>query len=130
MESEFEVVDDIVYEFMIFDKRNDFHFCTAVGTEEGVYLIDFGRNLDPAFGGHMAVLFLNDQRVGGESDSGLMHFSSVGIGVRTVVTNQQPLLSSIIFFCFRKSIFERKYEILAYNISIMERRTERKEIKL
>ena len=37
MESEFEVVDDIVYDFMIFDKSNEFHFCTAVGAENGVY---------------------------------------------------------------------------------------------
>jgi len=37
LESEFEVVDDIVYDFMIFDKSNDFHFCTAVGAEKGVY---------------------------------------------------------------------------------------------
>ena len=80
MESEFEVVDDIVYDFMIFDKSNDFHFCTAVGTEDGVYLIDFADHLSPAFGGHMAVLFLNDQRVGG-IDTGLTHLSSVGIGV-------------------------------------------------
>jgi hypothetical protein len=34
----------------------------------------------------MAVLFLNDQRVGGR-DTGLTHLSSVGIGVKTVVTN-------------------------------------------
>ncbi len=35
MESEFEVVDDLVYDFMIFDKSNDFHFCTTLRTEEG-----------------------------------------------------------------------------------------------
>ncbi len=35
LESEFKVVDDIVYEFMIFDKRDDFYFCPAVGAEEG-----------------------------------------------------------------------------------------------
>ncbi len=86
MESEFEVVDDIVYDFMIFDKSNDFHFCTAVGTEEEVYFYDFTDYLGPTFGGHMAVLFLNDQRVGGR-DTGLTHLSSVGIGVKTVVTN-------------------------------------------
>jgi len=45
LEYEFEVVDDIVYDFMIFDKSNDFHFCTAVGTEEGVYFIDFADHL-------------------------------------------------------------------------------------
>ena len=49
MESEFEVVDDIVYYFMIFDKSNDFRFCTAVGTEEGVYLIDFSDHPGPPF---------------------------------------------------------------------------------
>ncbi len=56
MESEFEVVDDIVYDFMVFDKSNDFHFCTAMGTEEEVYLIDFADHPGPAFGGHIAVL--------------------------------------------------------------------------
>jgi len=86
LESEFEVVDDVVYDFMIFDKSNDFHFCTAVGTEEGVYLIDLADHLGPAFGGHMAVLFLNDQRVEGIA-TGLAHLSSVGIGIKTVVTN-------------------------------------------
>ncbi len=80
MESEFKVVYDIVYDFMIFDKSSDFHFCTAVGTEEGVEFIDFADHLSPAFGGHMAVLFLNDQRVGG-IDTGLAHLFSVGIGV-------------------------------------------------
>ena len=80
MEAEFEVVDDLVYDHMIFDKSNDFHFCTAVGTEEGVYLIDFADHPGPAFGGHMAVLFLNDQRVGG-IDTCLTHLSSVGIRV-------------------------------------------------
>jgi hypothetical protein len=74
LESEFEVVDDIVYDFMIFDKSNDFHFCTAVGTEEEVYLIDFADYLGPSFEGHRAVLFLNDQRVGG-IDTGLTPFS-------------------------------------------------------
>jgi len=49
LESEFEVVDDIVYYFMIFDKSNDFRFCTVVGTEEGVYLIDFADHPGPAF---------------------------------------------------------------------------------
>ena len=49
LESEFEVVDDIVYYFMIFDKSNDFRFCTAVGTEEGVYLIDFTDHPGPPF---------------------------------------------------------------------------------
>ena len=49
MESEFEVVDDIVYYFMIFDKSNDFSFCTVVETEEGVYLIDFADHPGQAF---------------------------------------------------------------------------------
>ena len=49
LESEFEVVDDIVYDFIIFAKNNDFHFCTAMETEEGVYLIDFADHPGPGF---------------------------------------------------------------------------------
>ncbi len=48
MEAEFEVADDIVYDSMIFDKSNDFHFCTALGTEEGAYLIDFAEQSPPS----------------------------------------------------------------------------------
>jgi hypothetical protein len=66
--------DDIVYDFMIFDKSNDFHFFTAAGTEEGVYLVDSADHPEPAFGGHRAVLFLNDQMVGG-IDTGFTNFS-------------------------------------------------------
>ncbi len=49
MESEFDVVDDIVYGFMIFDKSNDFHLCTAMGADEGVYLMDFADYPGPVF---------------------------------------------------------------------------------
>jgi hypothetical protein len=73
LESECEVVDDIIYDFMIFHKSNGFHFCTAVGTEEQVYFIDFADLLGPGFEGHRAVLFLNDQRMGG-IDTGLTLF--------------------------------------------------------
>jgi len=40
-------------------ESDDFHSCTALGTEEGVYLIDLADYLGPAFGGHMMVFFLN-----------------------------------------------------------------------
>ena len=49
LESEFEVVDDIVSDFLIFDKSNDFHFCLEVGAEEWGYLIDFADHPGPAF---------------------------------------------------------------------------------
>ncbi len=48
LEAEFEVVDDLVYDFMIFDKSNGFHFCTALGREEGVYLLDFAVQSRPS----------------------------------------------------------------------------------
>jgi hypothetical protein len=49
LESEREVVDDIVYNFMIFAKSNDFHFCNVAGTGERVYLIEFVDKPRPAF---------------------------------------------------------------------------------
>jgi len=49
LESEWEVADDIVYNFMIFATSNDFHFCNVVGIGERVYLIDFVDKPRPAF---------------------------------------------------------------------------------
>jgi hypothetical protein len=49
LESEREVVDDIVYNFMIFAKSNDFHFCNVAGTGERVYLIEFVDKARPTF---------------------------------------------------------------------------------
>jgi hypothetical protein len=63
LESEFEVVDDIVYDFMTFDKSNDFHFCAAVGTEEGIYFIDFADHFSPTPAGNKRGLFINDRRM-------------------------------------------------------------------
>jgi len=80
LESEFEVVDDIVYDFMIFDKSNDFHFCTAVGREEGVYFIDFADHLCPAFGRHIIWLFFNDRGMG-ERRTGLAYLTPMTIGI-------------------------------------------------
>lgn len=89
MESEFEVVDDIVYYFMIFDKSNDFHFCTAVGQRRGVYLIGFADHPGPAFGGQRVVFLRDDQRMRGR-DSILAYLTSVGIGV-IIVENWEDL---------------------------------------
>jgi len=49
MEAEFEVVDDLVYDHMIFDKSDEFHFCTALWTDEGIDFIDLADHLRPAF---------------------------------------------------------------------------------
>jgi len=54
----------------------------------------------------------------------------VGIEIKIVVTNHQSLLSSVILRWFGKSIFKRKYGILACNFPIKGRRAERKEINL
>ncbi len=86
MKCQLEVADDPIDNFVVFDKGDHFHLSAALRAEERINFIDFFYHLRPAFGGHMADLFLNDQRVGGR-DTGLTHLSSVGIGVKTVVTN-------------------------------------------
>ena len=42
-ESELQVIDDPVYNRMVFDKSDDRHPATAFWTEEGVYLINFKK---------------------------------------------------------------------------------------
>ena len=63
-ESELQVIDDPVYNRMVFDKSDDRHPATAFWTEEGVYLINFTDHLRPAFGGHIRLLFINDGGMG------------------------------------------------------------------
>jgi len=84
MEAEFEVVDDLVYGHMIFDKSDEFHFCTALWTDEGIDFIDAADHLGPASGGDMMVFFLNDRRMGGITFS-FAHLPSMRIGVEAVL---------------------------------------------
>jgi hypothetical protein len=51
-----KATDDLINDFMIFYKSNDFHLCTAFGAEKRVYLIDFADHLCPAFGGDNTTL--------------------------------------------------------------------------
>ncbi len=74
------MIDDPVYNRMVFDKSDDRHPATAFWTEKGVYLINFTDHLRPAFGGHIRLLFINDGGMGWVNFC-LALFAPVGIRV-------------------------------------------------
>jgi hypothetical protein len=47
MKSELGVVDDVVDHGIVFEERNDAHFPLALGTAQGIKLIDFPYHLCP-----------------------------------------------------------------------------------
>ncbi len=50
MKTEFEVVDDLVYEFMILDKCDYSHLTPTLGAEKRVYLINLADHFRPTSG--------------------------------------------------------------------------------
>jgi len=57
IEAEFEVVDDFVYDAMVFDEGDDSHSAIAIRTEERIHFIDLADHLCPAFPGRNVVAF-------------------------------------------------------------------------
>jgi hypothetical protein len=86
-----EMADDPIDGLRVFDEGDDTHLSSASRTQQRVYLIDFSDHLGPAFGRDMADLFLNDRRMEGR-DSGLASLASVGIRIKTIVTDHHLTL--------------------------------------
>jgi len=53
--------DDLVYDFMIFNKGNNSHGSPAFGTEEGIDLIDLFDHLSPPFGRNKGIFIFNNK---------------------------------------------------------------------
>jgi len=51
LKAQLEMIDDLVYNRMIIDKRNDLHLAKAFGAKEGIYLINLPDHLRPTFAG-------------------------------------------------------------------------------
>jgi len=50
LKGQIKVFDDLVYDFMVFNKGNNAHGSPAFGTDKGVDLIDLLYHLSPDFG--------------------------------------------------------------------------------
>ena len=50
LKGQLKVIDDLVYDLMIFYKRDNAHGSTAFGTDERIDLIDFTYHLSPSSG--------------------------------------------------------------------------------
>ncbi len=75
-EGKLEVSDNLVDNFVIFDKGDHFHLSAALRTQQRVNFIDFFYHLSPASGRYKWSLIFNDWRVG-RIYSSLAHLASV-----------------------------------------------------
>ena len=58
MKTEFEVVDDLVYEFIILDKCDYSHLTPTLGAEKRVYLINLADHFRPTSGKMLTLVLL------------------------------------------------------------------------
>ena len=79
-EDKLEVSDDLVDDFMIFDKGDHFHLSAALRAEQWINFKNLSYHLGPAFGGHISVRIFNDWHMK-DIGSGLAHLSPMGVGI-------------------------------------------------
>jgi len=75
--------DDLVYDFVIFNKGDNSHSSPALGTNEKIGLIDFFYHLSPTFGRDKGLFIFNNKGAQRVSIC-FSHLSFVGIGIEAV----------------------------------------------